>query len=92
MASAGFNPLLRLDPASENFDADVRGLAAALIHADGGKEAHWDESAREVVASLITLEVLQAKEYQARGFKDRLVCSVCASASASAFRRQARGQ
>ena len=34
LQSAGFNPLLRLDPESDNFDSDVRGLAAALVTSD----------------------------------------------------------
>ena len=60
LASAGFNPLAHIDPESENFNADVALLAEALIMTESTKDPHWDDSAREIVAGLMMLEVAQA--------------------------------
>lgn len=47
-----FNPLADLNPKDENYADDVIYIADALI-INQGKEAHWDDSARELVAGLI---------------------------------------
>ena len=49
---AGFNPLDRIKTDSDSFVADVRSLGQALI-IDQGKESHWPDAARELVAALI---------------------------------------
>lgn len=49
---ATFSPLSILDPASEHFADDVAYLADSLI-INQGKDPHWDNSARELVAGLI---------------------------------------
>ena len=50
---ATFNPLSVLDPVSEHFADDVAYIADALI-INEGKDPHWDNSARELVAGLIS--------------------------------------
>lgn len=49
---ARFNPLSILDPASEHYADDIAYIADALIISQG-KDPHWDDSARELVAGLI---------------------------------------
>ncbi len=51
-----FNPLSILDPESENYADDLAYLADALI-INQGKDPHWDDSARELVAGLIAFLV-----------------------------------
>jgi type IV secretion system protein VirD4 len=54
--SVGFNPLLLLDPASDEFVDDAMGLAEALVQVTpGDKDPHWAESAQDLVAALIML-------------------------------------
>lgn len=50
--SARFNPMAELDPTSPDFTDDLAGLADALI-INQGKDPHWDDSARELVAGVI---------------------------------------
>lgn len=65
-----FNPLSILDPNGEDYSEDLAYLSDALI-INEGKDPHWDNSARELVAGLIaylvemypgqaTLEALRA--------------------------------
>lgn len=49
---ARFNPLSILDPKSEHYAEDIGYLSDALI-INQGKDPHWDDSARELVAGLI---------------------------------------
>ena len=51
-----FNPLSILDPANENYAEDLAYIADALI-INQGKDPHWDDSARELVAGLIAFVV-----------------------------------
>ena len=60
-ATARFNPLAQLDPESDNFVGDVGSLAEALIYHTGG-DAHWADSARELVACLIMYVCTQPGE------------------------------
>ena len=53
---ATFNPLSILDPASEHFADDIAYLADSVIISQG-KDPHWDDSARELVAGLIAYAV-----------------------------------
>ncbi|MCX7310283.1 MAG: type IV secretory system conjugative DNA transfer family protein [Alphaproteobacteria bacterium] len=55
-----FNPLAHLDLTSDNVVADVASLSEALIINDG-KESHWTESARDLIATLI-LYLLEQKD------------------------------
>ena len=50
--SARFNPLASLDAASDTFMAEVAALSEALILSEG-KEPHWTDSARDLVAARI---------------------------------------
>lgn len=49
---ASFNPLSILDPESPHYADDIAYLADALI-INQGKDPHWDDSARELVAGLM---------------------------------------
>ncbi len=51
-----FNPLSILDPASDNYADDLAYLVDALI-INEGKDPHWDNSARELVAGLVAFSV-----------------------------------
>ena len=51
-ASARFNPLASLDPASKNFVADVSALCEALILTQG-KDPYFDDTARNLIACLV---------------------------------------
>lgn len=54
--SVGFNPMLRLDPKSDDFVDDAMGLAEALVQVTPEmKEPHFAESAQDLVAALIML-------------------------------------
>lgn len=50
---ARFNPLSILDPTSPHYADDLAYIADALI-INQGKDPHWDDSARELVAGLIS--------------------------------------
>jgi type IV secretion system protein VirD4 len=52
----GFNPLRRLDPASDDFVDDAMSLAEALVQVKASdSDPHWAESAQDLVAGLIML-------------------------------------
>ena len=51
-----FNPLSILDPESQHYAEDIAYLADAII-INQGKDPHWDDSARELVAGLIAYVV-----------------------------------
>lgn len=54
--SVGFNPMLLLNPRSDDFVDDAMGLAEALVQIKpDDKEPHWSESAQDLVAALIML-------------------------------------
>lgn len=55
-SNARFNPMAGLDPDSPDFTDDIAGLADALI-INQGKDPHWDDSARELVAGLMAFLV-----------------------------------
>ena len=58
---ATFNPLSILDPASEHFADDIAYLADSVIISQG-KDPHWDDSARELVAGLIAYTVTKYED------------------------------
>ena len=60
LKSAGFNPLLSLDPDSSTFVDDASGIAEALIRIES-KEPHFDQSAQSLVLAFIMHEVMEAK-------------------------------
>lgn len=59
---AHFNPLSILNPESEHYADDIAYLADALI-INQGKDPHWDDSARELVAGLMAY-VVEHPEYR----------------------------
>ena len=61
-----FNPLSVIDRFSENFIADVHALSEALIVTEG-KDPHWSNSARDLVAALILYVLSTEGEEQTLG-------------------------
>lgn len=61
LASCGFNPLAALDPASPSFNTHASLLAEALVTIEG-KDPHWSESARALIAALLMYTVIEARE------------------------------
>jgi len=55
LKSHGFNPLLTLDPASDDFPDDATAIAEALVRVEG-KDPHWAQSAQQILAALIMWE------------------------------------
>ena len=54
LGTSRFNPLAHLSIDDPNIVADVRGLSEALIlGAEGGRDSHWTDSARDLVGALI---------------------------------------
>lgn len=51
--TAYYNPLSILDPQSPNYTDDLAYISDALV-INQGKDPHWDDSARELVAGLIS--------------------------------------
>ena len=47
-----YNPLADIDPASDNFVADISALAEALIITEGDNP-HWPDSARDLISGLL---------------------------------------
>ncbi len=60
LGSAGFNPLVALDPDSRTFVDDAAGLGEALIKIEG-TDPHWSESAQALVVALLMWEVKLAR-------------------------------
>lgn len=60
---SSFNPMAGLDPDSDTFSADIGALAGAIILATGG-DAHWTDSARNLLAGLIGFCLTRAAEYR----------------------------
>jgi type IV secretion system protein VirD4 len=61
-AVARFNPLSILNPESAHYAEDLASLADALI-INQGKDPHWDDSARELVAGLMAY-LVEMPEYR----------------------------
>ena len=60
LRSTGYNPLAALDPNAPSFNVQASLLAEALVTI-GGKDPHWDESARALIAALIMYVVVEAR-------------------------------
>jgi type IV secretion system protein VirD4 len=60
LASTGFNPLARLDPDSDSFNAEAGLIAEALVLTEA-KDPHWTQSARALLAALVMYVVIEAK-------------------------------
>jgi type IV secretion system protein VirD4 len=63
MKGGGFNPLAQLNPALDSFNSEAAQLAEALITIEG-KDPHWSQSARSLIAALIMFEVLEARKWR----------------------------
>ena len=57
LEGSGFNPLAALNPASDDFVDRAMSITEALIQ-DGGKDNHWSDSARDILAAIIMQEVV----------------------------------
>lgn len=62
LKSAGFNPVAALDPESDDFPDDARGLAEAIIRVDDKNQPHWERSAQDLVAGLMMCDRLESGE------------------------------
>ena len=60
-----FNPLHRLEPKSPLLTEDAAMIAEALIIPSGGKDSHWDETAKAFVEGLI-LHIVTSKPKEER--------------------------
>jgi type IV secretion system protein VirD4 len=60
LKSAGYNPLAAIDPTLPSFNVQASLLADAMITV-GGKDPHWDESARALIAALVMFVVMEAR-------------------------------
>jgi type IV secretion system protein VirD4 len=80
-----FNPLSILDPASPNYADDLAYIADALI-IDQGKDPHWPDSARELVAGLIAfiIEKPELRPNASLGLVRQLLCGSAAEIRAMA--------
>lgn len=54
----GFNPLAALDPESLDFVDRAFSITEALIQ-DSGKDSHWSDSARDILAAIIMHETIK---------------------------------
>ena len=62
LKSEGFNPLAALDPEADNFNSNASLMADALVNVSGGKDPHFDESARALIAALIMHVTVEARK------------------------------
>ena len=68
----GFNPLENIDPEADSFVADVNSLSEALI-VNEGKDPHWTNAARDLVAALIGFVLTEPDELRTLGRVRRLL-------------------
>jgi type IV secretion system protein VirD4 len=61
LESVGFNPLASIDPASPSFNTQASRLADALVTIEG-KDPHWSQSARALIAALLMYTVIEARD------------------------------
>lgn len=59
LKSTGFNPVAALDPDSDDFPDDARGLAEAIIRVEDKDQPHWARSAQDLVAGLIMCDRIE---------------------------------
>jgi type IV secretion system protein VirD4 len=59
LKSAGFNPVAALDPESDDFPDDAKGLAEALIRVEDKEHPHWERSAQDLIAGLIMCDRIE---------------------------------
>jgi type IV secretion system protein VirD4 len=61
LKSDGFNPFAHLNPLSPSFNRDAAQLADALVTVEG-KDPHWSQSARSMIAAMIMFATIEAWE------------------------------
>jgi type IV secretion system protein VirD4 len=61
LRSCGFNPLAALDPAKASFNVQAALIADAMITVEG-KDPHWTQSARALIAALVMYVVIEARD------------------------------
>jgi type IV secretion system protein VirD4 len=59
LKSVGFNPVAALDPESDDFTDDARGLAEAIIRVEDKNQPHWERSAQDLVSGLMMCDRIQ---------------------------------
>ena len=63
LRSVRCNPVAALDPTSEEFPDNIRGLAEAIIPLENKTEPHWDYSAQEFVGGAIMAVRVEDGQY-----------------------------
>lgn len=61
LQSVGFNPLAALDPDSPSFNVHASQIADAMVTVEG-KDPHWSQSARALIAAIVMYVAIEAKE------------------------------
>jgi type IV secretion system protein VirD4 len=59
LKSAGLNSVAALDPDSDDFSDDARGLAEAIIRVEDKDHPHWERSAQDLVTGLIMCDRIE---------------------------------
>lgn len=59
LRSAGFNPVAALDPDSDDFADDARGLAEAIIRVEDRDHPHWERSAQDLATGLVMCDRIE---------------------------------
>ena len=59
LKSAGFNPVAALDPGSDDFPDDAKGLAEAIIRVDDKDHPHWERSAQDLISGLMMCDRIE---------------------------------
>jgi type IV secretion system protein VirD4 len=59
LKSIGFNPVAALDPESDDFPDDARGLAEAIIPVEDRDHPHWERSAQDLVTGLVMCDRIE---------------------------------
>ena len=87
LKSAGYNPVAALDPDSDDFPDDARGLAEAIIRVEDKDHPHWERSAQDLVAGLIMFDRVE------NGSKSTLMMlRNCIGAEAEALAKEIKTQ
>lgn len=90
LKSCGYNPLAALDPDSPDLNTKASQLGDALIKVEG-KEPHFPESARALVAALIMFTVMEARRSGRTPTMARVRELICMASAAPAAENNFEG-
>ena len=80
LKSTGFNPLAALDPTSDMFNSQAAQIADALVMVEG-KDPHWGQSARALIAAIIMYVAIEARKGNSAPTMMRVRELLCAASS-----------